>query len=109
MREKKSGRIPAAYWWRSAGDTFDKVIREFLNRAQKAEQAETGHECGHTFEIVVRSRGHYGVAGEPPEGHTDANYWDDNQPVQVRAHNLRDALLVAATRPLSDFIEDDTL
>lgn len=103
----KGRRIPAEFWWRSARDTFEKVIHEFLDRATKAEQEENGHECGHTFEVLVRSRGHYGLAGKGPEEHSDANYWDDCVPVQVRAHNLRDALLLAAARPLSDFMQGE--
>lgn len=102
----KGSRIPASFWWRSVGDTFDKIIREYLTKAQKADQEETGHECGHTFEVLVRSRGHYGIAGEGGGSHSDANYWDSSEPVQVRAHNLRDALLLAAALPLSDFIKD---
>jgi hypothetical protein len=102
----RPNRIPghASFWWQSISNTFERPLREFIERALKAEQAENGHQCGHTFEIIVRSKGHYGLAGHGPEEHSDANYWDECRPVQVRAHNLRDALLVAATRPLGDFI-----
>lgn len=94
--------IPAAFWWQSAGNSFDKVIREFLTRAQTAEQQEKGHECGHRFEVTVRSSLHISGPGE----HIDADYFDGMKPVTVRAHNLRDALLVAASLPLSDWFED---
>lgn len=95
--------IPAAFWWQTAGNDFEKTLREFLARAQKAERAEKGHECGHRFEISVRSSTHLSGPGE----HTDADYSDGLKPVTVRAHNLRDALLVAATLPLSDWFEDE--
>lgn len=95
--------IPAGAWWRSAGDTFDKVLREFLGRAQKAEREQAGHACGHRFEITVRSSLHASGPGE----HTDADYFDSMEPVTVRAHNLRDALLIAATLPLSEWFADE--
>lgn len=95
--------IPAAFWWQSAGDTFEKVLREFITRAQKAGRDETGHDCGHSFTITVRSSTHISGPGE----HVDANYDDGMEPVTVRAHNLRDALLIAATLPLSDWFEDE--
>jgi hypothetical protein len=94
--------IHAAFWWQSAGNDFDKVIREFLTRAQNAEQREQGHECGHRFDITVQSSLHISGPGE----HTDADYFDGMKPVTVRAHGLRDALLVAASLPLSDWFED---
>ena len=94
------GRITAGFWWKSAEDTFDKVIREYLTRAQKAERDEKGHDCGHRFEITVRSSLHVSGPGE----HADADWWSDgDRPVEVRAHNLRDALLIAASLPLSDW------
>jgi hypothetical protein len=97
-------RIPAGFWWRSLGDTFDKVCREFITRARAAEQAEKGHECGHRFEVTVRSSLHVSGPGE----HTDADWWSaDDRPVVVRAHNLRDALLIAATLPLSDWFQSE--
>jgi len=95
--------IKAANWWHSLGDTFDKICREFITRALKAEQDEKGHECGHRFEITVRSSTHLSGPGD----HKDADYYDGCVPVEVRAHNLRDALLVAASLPLSDWFEAD--
>lgn len=95
--------IPAAFWWRSAGDDFEKVIREFLTRAKKADLAETGHDCGHRFEVIVRSSTHASGPGE----HSDADYSDDMKPVTVRAHNLRDALLLAAALPLTEWFEQE--
>lgn len=100
--------IPAAFWWRSAGDDFEKVIREFLARAKAGDLRETGHDCGHEFTITVSSRGHSsGIAGDVDSAHSDANYSDVMRPVVVRAHNLRDALLLAAAEPLSSWFPDD--
>ena len=100
---KASERIKAAFWWHSLGDTFDKVCREFITRALATEQAEKGHECGHRFEITVRSSLHVSGPGE----HADADWWSDNgKPVVVRAHNLRDALLCAAALPLTDWFKE---
>jgi hypothetical protein len=105
---RRTDPIPAAFWWRSVGDTFEKVIREFLGKAQAAELAEKGHDCGHEFTITVASRGHSsGVVGEEPPIHSDANYTDTMEPVTVRAHNLRDALLLAAAEPLSSWFPDE--
>jgi hypothetical protein len=100
---KKLRELPADFWWQSLASDFDKVIREFLRRAQKAEVEQTGHECGHRFEITVRSSLHASGPGE----HADANYYTDMRPVEVRAHNLRDALLLAAALPLSDYLEQE--
>lgn len=97
----KSSAISAGFWWHSLGDTFEKVCREFITRALVAEQIEKGHECGHRFEISVRSSLHISGPGE----HADADWWstDPDTPVVVRAHNLRDALLIAASLPLADW------
>jgi hypothetical protein len=105
----KREAIRGAFWWGSLSRNFDNVDREFIKRALAAEQAETGHECGHRFEISVRSAGHYGIAGEGSESHSDAPYFESDVPmvVEVRAHNLRDALLVAATLPLNDWMPDE--
>ena len=99
----------AHFWWGSLSSNFEKVDREFIKRALAAEQAEKGHECGHRFEISVRSAGHYGIAGEGPEAHSDAPYFEDDVPmvVAVRAHNLWAALLVAATLQLNDWMPDE--
>ena len=94
--------IRAAFWWDSVGNTFENVVREFLGKAKAADLRETGHDCGHEFTIVITSRGHSsGMVGDPSSPHNDANYTSTNRPVTVRAHNLRDALLLAAAEPLS--------
>lgn len=93
----------AAQWWHSLLQNFDNVAREFIKRAQAAEKAETGHECGHEFVITVSSRLH--ISG--PGDHTDADWSDNLRPVTVRAHNLRAALLVAAARPLGEWFADE--
>lgn len=93
----------APFWWQSLGSNFDKVDREYVKRALAAEQTETGHECGHRFEVTVRSSLHVSGSGD----HTDADWWSgDSGPVTVRAHNLRDALLVAASLPIGDWFTD---
>lgn len=61
-----------------------------------------GHACGHRFQIVVRSSTHLSGPGD----HVDANYYDACEPVEVRAHNLRDALLIAAALPLADWFPE---
>ena len=99
----------AAFWWHSAGESFEKVAAQMLARAKAAEQQEKGHDCGHEFTITVTSRGHSsGIHGVPDSPHIDANYTDTMQPVTVRAHNLRDALLLAAAEPLSSWFEDES-
>lgn len=97
----------AGFWWQSAGRHFDKVVTEMLTKAKAAEQREKGHDCGHEFTVTVSSRGHHGITGQGPEAHADANYADTMQPVTVRAHNLRDALLLAAAEPLSSWFEQE--
>lgn len=80
-----------------------------LTKAKTAEQQEKGHDCGHEFTVTVTSRGHSsGIYGEPDSPHSDANYADTMRPVTVRAHNLRDALLLAAAEPLSSWFEDES-
>lgn len=105
----KRERIRAAFWWQSLSTTFKNVDSEFIKKAQEADKAETGHECGHRWEINVRSAMHSGIAGEGPESHKDSEYFesDPTMVVEVRAHNLRDALLVAATLPLNDWMLDE--
>ena len=101
--------ISASFWWDTLSNNFEGVVREFIKKALAAEKKETGHDCGHRFEISVRSAGHYGIEGKGPESHSDAPYFDGDVPmvVEVRAHNLRDALLVAATFPLNDWMPDE--
>ena len=73
--------IAAAQWWRAAEGTF-RVVAEYLGMAKRAELREEGHDCGHTFRIQVTG----------PLG---------RRLVEVRAHNLRDALLLAAALPIT--------
>ena len=94
-------RITASQWWSGADSTF-RVLAEYLGMAKHAELREEGHDCGHTFRITVSGRGHsWGVVGETPPQHSDADWWHDDGTVEVRAHNLRDALLLAAGLPMS--------
>lgn len=101
--------IPAANWWKGVGDTF-RVIAEYLAMAKRAELRDKGHECGHTFRISVEGRLHSsGVVTDNPPTHSDADWWHNDGTVEVRAHNLRDALLIAATLPVTDWpgLNDD--
>lgn len=100
MRERR--KITASFWWHTVGNTF-ATLSEFLTRAQQADRVEQGHDCGHRFEITVRSSLHVSGPGE----HTDADYYDGMRAVEVRAHNLRDALLIAATLPLSTWFDHE--
>ena len=102
--------IPAAQWWRNASETFNKVVAEYLAMAKRAELRDEGHNCGHEFTITAVSRGHYTVVGDPT--HKDAPEWaaGDYVPTmttRVRAHNLRDALLLAAAEPLAEWVTDE--
>ncbi|HEY6020671.1 MAG TPA: hypothetical protein VIY48_12495 [Candidatus Paceibacterota bacterium] len=100
--------LSADAWWMYVSKTFENILREYLKRAKKADLDETGHDCGHRWRITVESSGHY----IGPDGtHNDANYWGPGVfgPVEVRAHNLRDGLLLAAAEPLSSWMIDDDL
>lgn len=95
--------ISAAQWWHTASGAF-AVVAECLDMAKRAELREEGHECGHTFRIQVSGRGHsWGVITDNPPTHSDANWWHDDGTVEIRAHNLRDALLLAAAKPLAEW------
>lgn len=100
-------RITSAQWWQQVDETFKNVLGYFIEKAQQAEQVElksagAAHECGHRFEITIRSSMHSsGVVGEGPKSHRDADWWAEHKPVVVRARGLRDALLVAATLPIT--------
>ena len=99
--------IPAAQWWRNASETF-KVVAEYLDMAKRAELRDVGHDCGHTFRIRVEGRSHSsGVVTDIPLIHSDADWWHDDGTVEVRAHNLRDALLLAAAKPLAEWVMPD--
>ena len=96
-------RIKSARWL-SVIDSTATALREYLTKQRAAEAAELGHECGHLFTIRVTTRGHYSVNGDPehrdaPEGDGDDMPWT----LTVRAHNLRDAMLVAALTPLGEW------
>lgn len=101
--------LPAAFWWRNAEDAFEKVVTQMLSKAKAAEAKERGHEFGPEFTITVTVRGHSsGVVSEGPGSpHSDADYTDQMQPVTVRAHNLRDALMLAAAEPLGRWFPDE--
>lgn len=104
-------RISSAQWWRQVDETFRHELRYFIEKAkatEKAELREAGaeHDCGHQWEITIRSSMHSsGIVGQGPKTHRDANWWDSNPPVVVRAHNLRDALLVAAALPITAWVK----
>ena len=66
-------RIPSAHWWQTAG-RLRPLAAEYIAKAKAVELAETGHECGHRFEITIRSAVHSGIAGEGPESHSDAGW-----------------------------------
>ena len=96
-------RITAAQWLPLV-DSGAKTLGEYLTKQRRAEAAERGHECGHTFTIRTTTRGHYSVAGDPE--HHDAPVDDgEDMPwtLKVRAHNLRDAMLVSALTPLEEW------
>jgi hypothetical protein len=96
-------KIQSGVWWRALSDTFDKIARYQIQKALETEQKETGHQCGHEFEISVSSRLHMSGLGE----HSDADWTGELNSVKVRAHNLRDALLIAASLPLVDWFPEE--
>ena len=101
--------IPAAQWWRNASETF-KVVAECLDKAKRAELRDVGHNCGHEFTISVVTRGHYMVVGDPTHHDAPECAAGDYLPtmtIKVRAHNLRDALLLAAAEPLAEWVMPD--
>lgn len=93
--------VTAAHWHATV-DTEAKVLFEFIASEMKAEKREFGHDCGHQFTITVTSRGHYGI-GEPGKDCVDADYDSKPMTLTVRANNLRDALLRAASHRLVDW------
>lgn len=100
-------RIRSAQWLPVIESTAN-TLREYLTKQREAETAERGHECGHVFTIRATTRGHYSVTGDPeyhdaPEGDGDDMPWA----LEVRAHNLRDALLVAALAPLGEWTQPE--
>ena len=106
-------RISSAQWWSQVDHTFRTELAQFIAKAKSTERLElrdagAEHDCGHQFEITIRSAMHAGLEGGGPKSHRDAPFFDDAQPnpVTVRAHSLRDALLVAATVPISDWFRD---
>ena len=96
--------VPASFWWGSVDNNFEKVAREFLKRAKAADLRDAGHDCGHEFTITVSSRMHVSGPGE----HTDADWDSATTPVTVRAHNLRDALPLAAAEPLTSWFKEES-
>ena len=102
----KRARIPSGAWWSNVDSTF-ATLAEFLGRAKKADIEETGHDCGSRFEVTVRLCGHGGIEGAPASEHRDADWWGEPHTVVVRAHSMRDALLLAAATPLDVWFEAD--
>ena len=100
--------IPAAQWWRCASETF-KVVTECLDLAKRAEMRDVGHDCGHEFTVTSVCRGHYTVVGDPTHHDAPEAPACDYMPmtIKVRAHNLRDALLLAAAEPLAEWVMPD--
>ena len=99
--------ITAAQWWHTASGAF-AVVAECLAMAKRAELCDVCHDCGHTFRIRVEGRLHSsGVVTDIPLIHSDADWWHDDGTVEIRAHNLRDALLLAAAKPLAEWVMPD--
>lgn len=100
--------ITAAQWWHTASGAF-AVVSECLAMAKRSELRDVGHNCGHEFTISVVSRGHYTVVGDPTHHDAPEAPAGDYMPmtIKVRAHNLRDALLLAAAEPLAEWVMPD--
>ena len=98
--------ISAAQWWRNASETF-RVVAEYLAMAKRAELRDEGHNCGHEFTITAVSRGHYvGDTTHKDAPEPAAGDYVPTLTTKVRAHNLRDALLLAAAEPLAEWVID---
>ena len=105
----KRQSITAAQWWHAASGAF-AVVAEYLAMAKRAELRDVGHNCGHEFTISVVTRGHYTVVGDPTHHDAPECAAGDYLPtmtIKVRAHNLRDALLLAAAKPLAEWVMPD--
>lgn len=91
-------------WWGTARALFDKVAVA-LKHAKEGDLKTTGHDCGHRFRITVSTAGHYGIVGEGPEAHQDFEDYDDDLVwnLEVRAHDLPAAMMLAAATPLSQW------
>lgn len=105
-------KVSSARWWKEADEVFKYHLSWLIDKAKLAEKAEllhakAPHECGHRFEITIRSSSHGGIEGLGPKSHKDANYWDELPPVVVRASSLRRALLVAAGLPGSAWLTEE--
>lgn len=89
---------------RTASDPVRRALARVL-RVDVDQLSASGPEAGHTFRISMSSRGSYSVVGEP--GHRDAAEFDEPRTVEVRAWNLREALLQAIDLPLSAWFPEE--
>jgi len=89
-------------WLRQCARSSDDTADELRATADAKEARKFGHECGHQFAISFASIGHsWGVVGEEPQVHSDADWSGEPHSVVVRARDLHEALRKAASLPLS--------
>ena len=76
--------------------------------ARTSDRTPEGHNCGHEFTISAVSRGHYvGDTTHKDAPEPAAGDYVPTLTTKVRAHNLRDALLLAAAEPLAEWVMPD--
>lgn len=108
MRGRKGRRVARPRRLLSSEECWELIrrvrdaLKGYVTQARAAEQREVGHECGHVWEITVRGRGH---TWSDTSTHSDNQRWDNYNSVQVRAHDLPTAFLIASTLPVSDWTE----
>lgn len=109
MAKHERFRLGPDYFWSALRNTMDDIAKYYVRYAQEAELREKGHECGHQFIITTTSIMHSGITGEGPESHRDAQ--PDPEPIfmqlEVRAHDLQAALVIAACAPLAEWRYSD--
>lgn len=102
----KRNLVTADSWWIAARGTFKELISYYLERAEVVSNLEKGHACGHEFEISVRSKSHVHLFGSE-EFIDDEEFNAPPRVITVRAQDLLMALLLAATRPLKSWAQEE--
>ena len=92
-------KITADHWWGALSSQV-MVIRDTINRAVMASRRDTGHDCGHVFRIECEVRGHN---TEAMPHYDDPSFAPLLMTIEVRATDLQNALLRAATISLSEW------
>ena len=86
--------------------SLQELISYYLERAEVVSNLEKGHACGHEFEISVRSKSHVHLFGSE-EFIDEEAFSAPPRVITVRAQDLLMALLLAATRPLKSWAQEE--